>query len=78
MPPTALSEQQVRTFMRDGWVIQRQVLSPALVAAARDRLWHPEVQEVPRLTRSVPASWLAPFAGNPMLLSFDRKCGQNV
>ena len=63
MPPP-LSQQQVRQFMRDGWVIQRQVLSPAHLAAARDRLW--EVQELPRLARTSPQSWLEPFSGDEL------------
>ena len=34
-----LTPSQVRTFVRDGYVIVRGVLDPSLVRQARDLLW---------------------------------------
>ena len=55
-----LSGAEVSHFMREGWVIKRACLDPALLAEACDKLW--AENEVPRLQRSKPSSWLSPFS----------------
>ena len=54
-----VSERELRSFMRDGYLIKRGCLDPSLLQPARDRMW--EMNEVPRLQRDEPESWLQPF-----------------
>ena len=58
-----LTPSQVRTFVRDGYLIVRGVLDPKLVRQARDLLWE-YAQDVPRLQRGDPSSWLEPFSAD--------------
>jgi hypothetical protein len=51
----ALSDEDVRLWVRDGFLIKRGLLDPALCAAARERLW--ALNSLPRLRRDAPASW---------------------
>ena len=57
VPP--LTSAEVEFFMREGYIIRRQVLDPALLAAATDRWW--QTNQVKRLQRDQPYSWLQPF-----------------
>jgi hypothetical protein len=54
-----LDAAEIRSFVRDGFLIKRGVLDPAACARARDALWAHNV--VPRLRRDDPASWVGPW-----------------
>jgi hypothetical protein len=57
MPPLPpLTTDDIRAFVRDGFVIKRQVLDPDLCAAARDRLWAGNTSS--HLRRDDPATWV--------------------
>ena len=56
----ALTDEEVLRFVRDGFLLKRQLLDPALCARCRDRMW--EVNEVPRLDRGDPNTWVGRFS----------------
>jgi hypothetical protein len=56
----SVSTAEVAFFLREGYLILRRVLDPALLKAATDRVW--EVNPVSRLRRVEPTTWLAPFS----------------
>lgn len=51
----ALSAADIAEFKRDGFLIKRGVLSPELLAAARDRLWASNTSAT--LRRDEPSTW---------------------
>ena len=53
-----LSEDDVRFFKREGYLIKRQVMDPDLTAQARKCLWD---GAPPRLREDHPDSWIGPF-----------------
>lgn len=53
-----LSRDDIRFFQREGYVIKRKVLDPALMARARERLW---IGAPPPLDRQRPETWTGPF-----------------
>ena len=59
-PPPPLTQTQIRTFLRDGFLIVRNALDPKLLDEARDLLW--AESQVPRLQRDDPTTWLQPFS----------------
>ena len=52
----ALTADEIRRFVRDGFLVKRRVLDPALCAAARDRLWAGNNSR--HLRRDDPSTWL--------------------
>ena len=58
LPP--LSAEEVKFFVREGWLLKRGVLDPAQCAAARDALWAGNTSST--LRRDRPETWLAPIA----------------
>jgi hypothetical protein len=46
--------------VREGFLLKRGLLDPVLMARCRDRMW--EVNEVDRLERCRPASWVGQFS----------------
>lgn len=55
----ALSAKEIQAFVKNGFVVKRKVLDPALCAAARDRLWAGNTSK--HLRRDAPATWLSGF-----------------
>ncbi len=55
----ALTDQEVRRFKRDGYLIKRGLLDPELCAACRDLMW--TKNEVTRIVRDDPASHVGRF-----------------
>lgn len=62
MPPPLppLTPQEIASFVRDGYLIKRRVLDPALCAQARDVLWaHNEAPH--KLRRGDPSTYFGPW-----------------
>ena len=55
-----LSAEEVGSFVESGYLVRHDVLDPALCARARDALW--EGNQVARLRRDAPESWVGPFS----------------
>ena len=53
-----LSDDEIRFFAREGYIIKRGVLDPHLMERARDCLWQ---GAPPPLVRDDPDSWVGPF-----------------
>ena len=53
-----LSDDEIRFFAREGYIIKRGVLDPHLMERARERLWQ---GAPPCLVRDDPDSWVGPF-----------------
>ena len=51
---TVLTDEEVRRFKRDGWLLKRGLLSPELCRVCRDLMW--SLNEVPRIQRDDPAT----------------------
>lgn len=54
-----LNETDIHFFKREGYLIKRGVLDPALMAQARERLW---ANLPPPMVRHDPKTWVGPFA----------------
>ena len=54
-----LSRDELRFFKREGYLIKRGVMDPALTARARKRLWD---GAPPRLKPDDPNTWIGPFS----------------
>ena len=52
----ALTPEEIQNFVRDGFLVKRQVLDPKLCAVARDRLWAGNTSS--HLRRDDPSTWL--------------------
>ena len=52
----ALTSDEIRKFVQDGFLVKRRVLDPELCAAARDRLWAGNTSS--HLRRDDPSTWL--------------------
>lgn len=53
-----LSEDDIRFFKREGYLIKRGVMDPDLCARARERLWD---EPPPSIKRDDPESWVGPI-----------------
>jgi hypothetical protein len=52
-----LTRQQISEFKRDGFIILKDVLDPALCAGVRDEMWAQITANMPRMQRHDPSSW---------------------
>ena len=52
----ALSTQEIQQFIKNGFLVKRNILDPKLCAAARDRLWAGNTSS--HLRRDNPKTWL--------------------
>jgi hypothetical protein len=53
-----LTPEEISFFKREGYLVKKGVLDPALMARARDRLW---VGAPPSMKRDDPNTWIGPF-----------------
>ena len=54
-----LTDDDIRFFVREGYLIKRGVLDPGLMARGRERMWR---NLPPPLERGKPETWVGPFA----------------
>ena len=53
-----LTDEDIRFFAREGYLLKRKVLDPGLMSRARERMWN---NLPPPLERGKPESWIGPF-----------------
>ena len=63
-----LTVEELRFFKREGYLIKRQVMDPALMARARERLWD---DPPPSLRRDDPRTWVGPLPESEHSTEFD-------
>ena len=56
---SVLTDEEVRRFKRDGYLIKRGLLDPVLCATCRDLMW--SLNDVPRIRRDDPATYIGRF-----------------
>ena len=54
-----LTQQEIRLFKREGYLIKRGVMDPSLTVRARERMW---AGAPPRFMRDDPDTWIGPFS----------------
>ena len=54
-----LTEDDIRFFVREGYLVKRKVLDPDLMAMGRERMWR---NLPPPLVRDRPETWIGPFS----------------
>ncbi|MDE2728364.1 MAG: hypothetical protein OXI19_10080, partial [Gemmatimonadota bacterium] len=53
-----LTDDDIRFFVREGYLVKRGVLDPELMARGRERMWS---NLPPPLEREKPETWIGPF-----------------
>eukprot|EP01051_Picozoa_sp_SAG22_P003699 SAG22_NODE_183_length_16031_cov_36.647000_11_plen_303_part_00 len=52
-----LTREQIAEFKRDGFLVMKSVLDPALCAQVRDEMWGQIHENIPRMRRDDPRTW---------------------